>query len=78
MKVALKIEYKEGVEDPEATVVSKNAAVLGFGDLGRLKIAKEYVFEVKSAAQKKKVEELAKLLLVNPVIQSYAIETRED
>jgi|ACXJ01.1.fsa_nt_gi phosphoribosylformylglycinamidine synthase len=73
MKIALRIEYREGVEDPEASTVSKNCEVLGFQDLSKIKIAKEYVFDVNESNPEKRVEELARTLLVNPVIQKYSI-----
>ncbi len=73
MKIALRIEYREGVEDPEASTVSKNCEVLGFRDLSKIKIAKEYVFDVNEGDPEKRIEELARTLLVNPVIQKYSI-----
>ena len=60
MKIALRIEYREGVEDPEASTVSKNCEVLGFQDLSKIKIAKEYVFDVNESNPEKRVEEPAR------------------
>jgi phosphoribosylformylglycinamidine synthase PurS subunit len=78
MKIALRIEYKKGVEDPEASVVEKNALTLGFDRLKSIKIAKEYVFDVNGKEGKAQVEKIARDLLVNPVIQQYTIYERDE
>jgi phosphoribosylformylglycinamidine synthase len=78
MKIALRIEYKKGVEDPEASVVAKNALTLGFDKLKSIKIAKEYVFDVNDKEGKAQVEKIARDLLVNPVIQQYTIYERDE
>ena len=78
MKIALRIEYKKGVEDPEASVVEKNAHTLGFDKLKSIKIAKEYVFNVNDKEGKAQVEKIARDLLVNPVIQQFTIYERDE
>ena len=78
MKIALRIEYKKGVEDPESSVVQKNALSLGFDKLKSIKIAKEYVFDVADEVGKAQVEKIARDLLVNPVIQEYTIYERDE
>jgi phosphoribosylformylglycinamidine synthase PurS subunit len=78
MKIALRIEYRKGVEDPEASVVEKNAVTLGFDRLKSIKIAKEYVFDVSDKEGRAQVEKIARDLLVNPVIQQYTIYERDE
>lgn len=78
MKIALRIEYKKGVEDPEATTVERNALTLGFDKFRSIRIAKEYVFDVDRKDARSEVEKFARDLLVNPVIQEYSIYERDD
>ncbi|MGC8585238.1 MAG: phosphoribosylformylglycinamidine synthase subunit PurS [Thermoplasmata archaeon] len=75
VKVKIYIEYKEGVEDPEALTVKKSLSLLGFEGINSVKISKVYEMEIegnKNSARKKAVE-ICEKLLANPVIHRYEV-----
>lgn len=73
MKVSLRVEYRQGVEDPEALTVANSIKKLGFESVKSLKIVKEYIFEIDSRNPKEELERLSSQLLVNPVIHSFSL-----
>lgn len=76
MKVALRVEYRDGVEDPEALTVENSIRKLGVESVKSVKIVKEYLFEVDSKSPQEEVERLARILLMNPVVHKYSLVER--
>lgn len=73
MKIALRVEYRDGVEDPEALTVQNSIKKLGVESVKSVKIVKEYLFDVDSKNPRKDIERLAGTLLMNPVIHKYSL-----
>ncbi len=75
----VRIELKEGVADPEGRNVQKALELLGFSDVTNVRSIK--VFEISLDGPeldvKKRVEEMCKRLLANPVIEEYRFQLRE-
>lgn len=76
MKMALRVEYRDGVEDPEALTVEKSIRKLGIDSVKSVKIVKEYLFDIDSSNPQEEIEKLAGILLMNPVIHKYSLAKR--
>jgi phosphoribosylformylglycinamidine synthase PurS subunit len=71
----VRIELKDGIADPEGRNTQKALELLGFSDVINVRSIK--VFEISMEGPeldvKKRVEEMCKRLLANPVIHKYSI-----
>ena len=71
----VRIELKDGIADPEGRNVQKALELLGFSDV--LSVRSIKVFEISLDGPeldvKRRVEEMCKRLLANPVIHKYSI-----
>lgn len=71
----VRIELKDGIADPEGRNVQKALELLGFSDVLNVRSIK--VFEISLDGPeldvKRRVEEMCKRLLANPVIHKYSI-----
>jgi phosphoribosylformylglycinamidine synthase len=71
----VRIELKDGIADPEGRNVQKALELLGFSDVLNVRSIK--VFEISLGGPeldvKRRVEEMCKRLLANPVIHKYSI-----
>ncbi len=74
----VRVELKKGVADPEGKNTLKALELLGFEGLKDVKTVK--VFEIhldgESRDVEKKVEEMCRRLLANPVIHNYHIKIK--
>ncbi len=75
----VRVELKKGVADPEGKNTLKALELLGFEGLRDVKTVK--VFEIQMDAgspgeAQKKVDEMCRRLLANPVIHNYSIAIR--
>ncbi|GGM74443.1 hypothetical protein GCM10007108_10450 [Thermogymnomonas acidicola] len=73
-RYSVEISLREGVEDPEAITVAKNLRTLGFR-VSSVATRKVYEFEFEEGEEeaRKKVEDIARKILTNPVIHRYEI-----
>ncbi len=74
----VRIELKKGVADPEGKNTLKALELLGFEGVKDVKSVKVFdiVIEGDSGHAEKKVEEMCKKLLANPVIHNYSIKIK--
>ena len=74
----VRVELKKGVADPEGKNTLKALELLGFEGLKEVKTVK--VFEIHlegvSGDVEKKVDEMCRRLLANPVIHNYSIKMK--
>jgi len=74
----VRVELKKGVADPEGKNTLKALELLGFEGLKDVKTVK--VFEIQldgeSGDMEKKVDEMCRRLLANPVIHNYHIKIK--
>ncbi|KAA0009547.1 phosphoribosylformylglycinamidine synthase [Thermoplasmatales archaeon ex4484_30] len=80
LKAKVEVRLKKGVVDPEGKNITKALHLLHFNEVKEVKVAK--VFEIFIADEKKeeamkKVDEMCKKLLANPVINEYSISIEE-
>ncbi len=74
----VRIELKKGVADPEGKNTLKALELLGFEGVKDVKAVKVFdiVMEGDAGHAEKKVEEMCKKLLANPVIHNYSIRIK--
>ena len=76
--VEVRVELKKGVADPEGKNTLKALELLGFEGLKDVKTVK--VFEIRiegdTGEAEKKVDEMCRRLLANPVIHNYSIKIK--
>jgi len=80
MKAIVNVHLKKGVLDPQGKAVHHALETLGFKNVKDVRIGKQIIIELDSKSieeAKKEVEEMAKELLANPVIENYEIEVKE-
>ena len=74
----VRVELKKGVADPEGRNTLKALELLGFEGLKDVKTVK--VFEIQmdgdTGEAEKKVDEMCRRLLANPVIHNYSIKIK--
>ena len=71
---------KKGVADPEGKNIAKTLHLLGFDNVSDVRSAKQYSIYLQAESKeeaRKKVEEMCRKLLANPVIHNYSIEIEE-
>ena len=71
---------KRGVEDPEGKNITKTLQLLGYDGVNDVRSAKMYKIYIDAPSvddAKKKVEDMCRKLLSNPVIHEYAIDIHE-
>lgn len=74
----VRITLKKGVADPEGKNTLKALELLGFKGLHDVRALKVFEIEVdgKKKDVEKKIEEMCRKLLANPVIHNYTISVR--
>jgi len=80
MKVLVNVHLKKGVLDPQGKAVHHALETLGFKNVNDVRIGKQIILDIDANSKEeaiKEVEEMAKELLANPVIENYEIEVKE-
>ena len=74
----VRVELKKGVADPEGKNTLKALELLGFEGVRDVKTVKVFDIFIEGDAEhaEKKVEEMCKKLLANPVIHNYSIKIK--
>ena len=74
----VKVTLKKGVADPEGKNTLKALELLGFEGVKDVRTAKFFEIEMdgKPKDVEKKVDEMCRKLLANPVIQTYTVEVK--
>ena len=74
------VRLKKGLLDPQGTAIGGALRSLGYSQVKEVKVGKfiEVIIEAKSKAEAgKKVEEMCRKLLANPVIEVYSYDIEE-
>jgi phosphoribosylformylglycinamidine synthase subunit PurS len=74
VKVSLDVMLKDGILDPQGTTVERNLPSLGFSGVSGVRIGKHITFEIEAASREeisRHVEDMARRLLSNPVIEDF-------
>ncbi|MHA1523548.1 MAG: phosphoribosylformylglycinamidine synthase subunit PurS [Alphaproteobacteria bacterium] len=78
MKTILNIQLKEGVLDPQGKAIENALSGLGFAGVDRVRQGKRieiWLDETDAERARAKIDEMARALLANQVIETYSIET---
>lgn len=79
MKARVEITLKNGVLDPQGRAIGNALRGLGFDGVGEVRQGKLIELDLDEqdpAAARARVEAMCRMLLANPVIESYAIDIR--
>jgi phosphoribosylformylglycinamidine synthase subunit PurS len=77
MKARVHVSFKRGVLDPQGKAIANALASLGFSGIGEVrqgKLIELDLAETDPMRARAAVEAMCKTLLVNPVIEDYAID----
>jgi len=73
----VRVELKKGVADPEGKNTLKALELLGFEGLKDVKSVKVFEIQMEDGGDvTKKVDEMCRRLLANPVIHNYSIKVK--
>ncbi|MHA1546283.1 MAG: phosphoribosylformylglycinamidine synthase subunit PurS [Alphaproteobacteria bacterium] len=78
MKTILNSQLKEGVLDPQGKAIENALSGLGFAGVDRVRQGKRieiWLDETDAERARAKIDEMARALLANQVIETYSIET---
>jgi phosphoribosylformylglycinamidine synthase len=78
MRLRVLVRLKPGIMDVQGTAVKRALAGLGFDDVTDLRIGKVIDLDVEAASDaeaRARVAEMCARLLVNPILEDYAIES---
>lgn len=80
-RATIGVTLKESILDPQGQTTLRALGSLGFQEATNLRIGKYYVITLNSANEaeaRKKIDEMCEKLLVNPVIEKYALVDLEN
>ncbi len=79
LKLVVVVKFKEGIDDPEGKSITHSLNLLGFENVKRVNVAKQYEIFVDADISKGREigEKIVKKLLVNPVIHDYELRVEE-
>ncbi|MCL4315145.1 MAG: phosphoribosylformylglycinamidine synthase subunit PurS [Candidatus Thermoplasmatota archaeon] len=71
----IEVNYRKGVENPEAVTVLRNLKILGFEDVTDVHVSRIFELDIKGSREvaEKTAREISERILSNPVIQEYRI-----
>jgi len=73
MKFRVYICFRKGILDPEAEAIKKTVHSVGFDNILNLSRGKYFDIEIKNN-DPKKIDELSRKILSNPIIEEYKIK----
>ncbi len=79
LKLVVVVKFKEGIDDPEGKSITHSLNLLGFENVEKVNVAKQYEIFVDSDISKGREigEKIVRKLLVNPVIHDYELRVEE-
>jgi phosphoribosylformylglycinamidine synthase PurS subunit len=80
MKARIHVRLKDGVLDPQGAAIGRALAQLGFAGVGEVrqgKLIELELAETDRARAKRQVQAMCEQLLVNPVIETYAVSLED-
>lgn len=79
-KASVRVMLKKGVLDPQGNAVQRSLGALGYPGIERVRVGK-YMEVILSASDRdeasRRVEEMGKKLLANPVIEDFSFDIEE-
>ncbi|BAS27419.1 phosphoribosylformylglycinamidine synthase subunit PurS [Limnochorda pilosa] len=79
-RLVLHVEPRPGVLDPQGAATRRALEQLGFASVQAVRVGKEITLEVEApdaSEARRQVEEMVRVLLVNPSTESYRMELAE-
>ncbi len=73
------VTYKKGTLDPQGVALEKAAKALGFKTVRNVRVGKYITMQIEGKSEdevSKKLNEMAKKFLVNPVIEDYSFKVK--
>jgi len=80
-KVKIYISLKEGVADPQGITIKNALNSLGYQGVGKVRMGKYLQLKLNVKDEKearREIEDMCRELLVNPVIENYDYEIKEE
>lgn len=77
MRVRVLVRLKPGIMDVQGAAIQRALAGLGFSDVGDLRVGKVIEVDVPGDsvdAARRRVDDMCRKLLVNPVLEDYSVE----
>ena len=77
MKARVYVTYRNGILDPQGNAVARLLAALGFGEVRDVRIGKLIEIDLRTtdrAEAERRLDEMCRRLLANPVIEDYRYE----
>lgn len=77
MKARVYVTYRNGILDPQGNAVARSLAALGFGEVRDVRIGKLIEIDLRTtdrAEAERRLDEMCRRLLANPVIEDYRYE----
>jgi phosphoribosylformylglycinamidine synthase len=77
MKARVTVRLKAGVLDPQGMTIHKALASLGYDEVRGVRQGKVFEIDVQArdaAAARRRLEEMCRRLLANPVVEEYQVE----
>lgn len=74
------VMLKEGISDPQGQTIERSLPALGYGSVGHVRVGKHIRLTVQAATEadaREQIDGLCRVLLANPVIESYSIRITE-
>ena len=78
MNVRVLVRLKPGILDPQGATVQRALSGLGFHDVRGLRVGKLIEVEVEATSEegaRRRVDEMCRKLLANPLLEDYTVET---
>lgn len=74
MKARVTVSLKPGVLDPQGRAIQHAIAGLGFGSVADVRVGKVIEMEVADGTPLSEIEDIARRLLANGVIENFRVE----
>ncbi|MCL2583787.1 MAG: phosphoribosylformylglycinamidine synthase subunit PurS [Streptosporangiales bacterium] len=76
-RVIVDVMLKPEIHDPQGDAVLSASHRLGFSNVSRVRQGKRFELEIDGPADEKEIEELARELLANPVIEEFTLRSAD-
>jgi phosphoribosylformylglycinamidine synthase len=73
-RAVVTVRYKDGVLDPQGATIQRALVDLGMAEIEEVRTGRTFELKLTPDATRESVEQACKVLLANPVIESYEIE----
>lgn len=80
MKARIYVTYRKGILDPQGNAIHRSLTAIGFDEVQDVRIGKYIEIELRAddpASARRRLDEMCRRLLANPVIEDYRYEVSE-